>query len=502
MLAFIGLGIFTLIGLSVWLPPLWRLRRYVACVAILGLSVSTGLVFGLHPSVWSSLLVILGIYQLINLLRLVEGRTQAEYLYSVSLKSALWLTLAQLGVLGTAALNQQIDIDARGLWAITGGALLGLSIFLLISLRRTLRTTTSPSSVESVADRDLPTLTVCIPARNESVDLEACLKNLVHSNYPKLEIIVLDDCSQDKRTPEIIRDFAQHGVRFVSGTTPPETWFAKNHAYQQLAETANGDILLFCGVDTRFEPSTLADMVEIMLHKKKRVVSFLPVNKTPAPHRLEDIMVQPGRYAWELIPPRRWLNRPPILSTCWLIYAEDYKKAGTMKAIARSIAPESFFAKYAVDHGDGYSFMVTPKKIGFKSAKAFPEQRATAVRTRYPQVHRRPEVVAFLSLGEFIALVLPFIVTIVALVNQEWLLAGLFTITGIIAAYTYSLVVTVTYRTFLWRSIWLLPFAALYDIGLLNYSMWQYEFREVIWKGRNVCIPAMRVIPQLPKLPK
>lgn len=500
MLAFTGLGIFILIGLSVWLPPLWRLRRYVACIAILGLSVSTGLVFGLHPSIWSGLVVILGIYQLINLLRLVEGRTQAEYLYSVSLKSALWLTLAQLGVLGAAALTHQIGIDVRGLWAITGVVLLGLSIFLLISLRRTLRTTTPPANVESIADRDLPTLTVCIPARNESADLEACLKNLVHSNYPKLEIIVLDDCSQDKRTPEIIRDFAQHGVRFMSGTTPPETWFAKNHAYQQLADTANGDILLFCGVDTRFEPSTLADMVEIMLHKKKRVVSFLPANKTPATRRLEDLMVQPGRYAWELVPPRRWLNRPPILSTCWLIYAEDYKKAGTMKAIARSIAPESFFAKYAVDHGDGYSFMVAPQKIGFRSAKAFVDQRATAVRTRYPQVHRRPEIVAFLSLGEFAALVLPFIATVGALVTQQWLLACLFGASSLLSAYTYSKVVEVTYRRFLWRGAWLLPFAALYDIGLLNYSMWQYEFREVIWKGRNVCIPAMRVIPQLPKL--
>jgi hypothetical protein len=39
-----------------------------------------------------------------------------------------------------------------------------------------------------------------------------------------------------------------------------------------------------------------------------------------------------------------------------------------------------------------------------------------------------------------------------------------------------------------------------YDMAILHYSMWQYEFSEVDWKGRNICVPAMHVIPHLPKL--
>lgn len=500
MLAFIGLGVFTLVGLSVWLPPLWRIRRFVACVAILGLSISSGLVFGLHPSLWAALIVILGIYQLVNLLRLVEGRTQAKYLYTVSRNTALWITGMQIVILAAAWMNHQLGLDARILWAVAGVLQSALSVFLYLSLRHNLRATTLPTKVKSQADRDLPTLTVCIPARNETDDLEACLKNLVHSDYPKLEIIVLDDCSQNKRTPEIIRDFAQQGVRFMSGTVPPETWQAKNHAYQQLAEAANGDVLLFCGVDTRFEANTLAEMVEVMMQKNKRVVSFLPINAAPESRSLDELMVQPGRYAWELIPPRRWLNRPPVLSTCWLVYTDDFKRAGTMKAVARSIAPESFFAKYAVNHNDSYSFIAGNKKLGFRSDKTFTEQRATAIRTRYPQVHRRPELVALLTLGEFASLVLPFIACVAAIAYQEWLLAILFALPALISTVNYSRIVTLTYRQFMWRSVLLLPFAMLYDIGLLNYSMWQYEFREVLWKGRNVCVPAMRVIAELPKL--
>jgi hypothetical protein len=30
--------------------------------------------------------------------------------------------------------------------------------------------------------------------------------------------------------------------------------------------------------------------------------------------------------------------------------------------------------------------------------------------------------------------------------------------------------------------------------------MYKYEFREVIWKERNVCVPVMHVTPHLPKI--
>jgi len=71
-------------------------------------------------------------------------------------------------------------------------------------------------------------------------------------DYPKLEIIVLDDCSQNKHTPEIIRSFAHDGVRFIQGEHPKPTWLAKNQAYDRLAQESSGEFILFCGVDVRF----------------------------------------------------------------------------------------------------------------------------------------------------------------------------------------------------------------------------------------------------------
>ena len=93
---------------------------------------------------------------------------------------------------------------------------------------------------------------------------------------------MLDDCSQDRRTPEIIRSFAQHGVTFIKGTDAGDDWLAKNHAYQQLADKVNAEFTLFCGVDARFEPGSLRKMVESLIQKNKTMISIIPKNEVPS----------------------------------------------------------------------------------------------------------------------------------------------------------------------------------------------------------------------------
>ncbi|HXR49615.1 MAG TPA: glycosyltransferase, partial [Verrucomicrobiae bacterium] len=254
----------------------------MATLLIIALSLLSGTITGAHFSGWAIILLIFSMYRMINLLRLVEGRTQADYLFAVSKRSSLWLIGLQLMVLLLARINHIYHIRSIvWLYALGLFQLVAASTVLASTLRH-LRTTKPPAIKEHYADRDLPTLSVCIPARNETEDLEACLQSLIISNYPKLEILVLDDCSQNKRTPEIIRAFAQDGVRFVDGKVPPERWLAKNYAYKQLVDEASGELLLFCGADTRFQPESLRIMVETLLAKRKTMLSIIPRNKLPS----------------------------------------------------------------------------------------------------------------------------------------------------------------------------------------------------------------------------
>jgi hypothetical protein len=227
-----------------------------------------------------------------------------------------------------------------------------------------------------------------------------------------------------------------------------------------------------------------------LLADKAQMLSIMPKNKMPRTFSLESAIIQPARYAWELTLPKGWLRRPPVLSTCWLITTEFLKQAGGFQAVANTTAIEGYFARSA--DAQRYRFRQSNKSIGLESHKGVSEQRSTAIRTRYPQTHRRPEDVAALAFTQLVILFVPYVLFIASLFEHSWIALALSAINIVLLTLLYSQIVQTTFQHFLFRSLWVLPFAALYDAFILQYSMWRYEFREVIWKGRNVCIPIMQ----------
>jgi len=492
-LTLILLAILSVLEIVLWTPLAKSSRNQLAWLTLIGLLILLPSLIIQQFTALRIILALLNAYRAINLLRLVRGRGQINYRYFMARQTSGWLIGAQvvIGVVEAALQHTKIDL-AAWLYGLMAAQLVG-ALLILLATERQARKSKITVSV-AIADRDLPSVTVAIPARNETTDLEACLQSLLASTYPKLEILVLDDCSQNKRTPEIIQAFAHGGVRFVAGKVPPEKWLAKNYAYEQLVEASTGDLLLFCGVDTQFEADTLKVLVDTLLAKKKTMLCVVPRNQLRETFQL---LVQGARYAWEFSLPRRQLNRPPVLSTCWLITRKSLLKAGGFAAVAHSVSPESYFARQAIAK-DGYSFARSDSRVGLFTTKSFDEQRATAVRLRYPQLHRRIEMVAVTGLAELFVVVIPFTAFLGSIVVHSWPFCLLSGASSLLLTLAYCRVIQLAYQKFIVRSVLLLPFAALYDIALLHYSMWQYEFNQVIWKDRNVCIPVMQTFAHLP----
>lgn len=498
---FPALSVFAAIAaaeLIIWLPPLWRFRQ---ALAGLFLGVGFGSVLWLFlksPTFLVGLLCCIVVYRLVNLSRVISGRMREQYLRDVSWRTAWLLGAFEAIVIFCWWLFHVFSLSQGLFWYFVLLAQLAVAVLLLVTTVRHLRQTWPPALDDSIPRTDLPSLTVAIPARNETEALEQCLSSLVANDYPKLEIIVLDDCSQNRRTPEIIRSYAHDGVRFIAGELPEEGWLPKNQAYQRLSEEANGEYILFCGVDARFEPQSLRVLMQTMLQKKKSMLSIMPKNARPAHHRLLGLLVQPMRYAWEISLPRGPFRRPPVLSTCWIIQRKLLESAGGFKAVTRSILPESYFARTASVH-DGYDFMQSNPAIGISCDKDINEQHDTATRTKYPQLHRRPELALLLTLGELMTIILPLVFLAASLAAPELrILAALSSMTTAILVVWYVIIVSLVYRRFVFWSIFALPFAVVHDVAVLNYSMLKYEFSVVLWKGRNVCVPVMRVEPKLP----
>ncbi len=101
-----------------------------------------------------------------------------------------------------------------------------------------------------------PTLSVVVPACDEGDKIEAAARTLLATDYPDVEIVLVDDRSTDE-TGEIIDRIAAEDerVRAIHITELPEGWLGKVHALDRGLRESSGEYVLFTDADVHFSPS-------------------------------------------------------------------------------------------------------------------------------------------------------------------------------------------------------------------------------------------------------
>ncbi len=122
-------------------------------------------------------------------------------------------------------------------------------------------------------DADCPRISLIFAARDEGEKLPAALVTLAALDYPNLEIIAVNDRSQDS-TGALLEEFACRHQRFrvLHVTELPNGWLGKPHALQKAYEASTGEWLLFTDADVRFAPDVLRRAVTLV---KQRNVDHL-----------------------------------------------------------------------------------------------------------------------------------------------------------------------------------------------------------------------------------
>ncbi|GAB4085451.1 glycosyltransferase family 2 protein [Myceligenerans cantabricum] len=102
-----------------------------------------------------------------------------------------------------------------------------------------------------------PSISVVVPAYNEGVVLDACVRSIARSTYPDFEVVCVDDGSTDD-TYAKLRALAAElpGVRAF---TQPNG--GKGAALNHGVRHAHGEILVLVDADGVFRPDTLTEMV-------------------------------------------------------------------------------------------------------------------------------------------------------------------------------------------------------------------------------------------------
>ena len=121
-----------------------------------------------------------------------------------------------------------------------------------------LRTFASVADVALLEDADCPSISILFAARDEAEKLPAALETFLNMDYPRYEIVAVNDRSQD-HTGQILESAAQSNPRLKVASVKelPAGWLGKPHALQKAYEQSTGEWLIFTDADVQFAPSLL-----------------------------------------------------------------------------------------------------------------------------------------------------------------------------------------------------------------------------------------------------
>ncbi len=150
----------------------------------------------------------------------------------------------------------------------------------------------SDDAAEMAEAPPLPTLTVLVAGKEEEANIADCLEGLLKQDYPNLEIIAVNDRSDD-RTGAIMDEIAgrDERLRVIHVEKLPAGWAGKNHAMHLGGQQARGDLLCFTDADCRYHAREL--LRAAVGYAQRERVDFLSVLPELEAHTFWERVVQP-----------------------------------------------------------------------------------------------------------------------------------------------------------------------------------------------------------------
>ena len=361
-------------------------------------------------------------------------------------------------------------------------------------------------------------VSILIPARNEESNLPKLLNSLGKQDWPRLDIHILDDQSEDstRKVAEEFRDAMKSRMRndlssdihviVHSSLERPEGWLGKNWACHQLAGHARGDIYIFLDADTWLA----ADAVTSIMNGIHR---FELDFATVWPHQIMESLLEktvvssvyatvaaylPTLYSYQApvwIPWRmlRQKVKPMFASACGqcMIFKSDtYREIGGHKSVKNQVVEDVMLAKMVVRKGKTMRMFHGTDRLWCRMYRS-PSEIFNGFRKNFFagfNYSTLPFVLAWLL--HFTVYVLPALILIAALTGIQELtdptliaaLSGLVVLTALIQRLWISKFLNWSFLTglmYLPGILWfhMLAFVVIYD-RLLK--------RGPTWKGRPV----------------
>jgi glycosyltransferase involved in cell wall biosynthesis len=166
-----------------------------------------------------------------------------------------------------------------------------------------------PEAAEPVG---LPSICLCMPARDEAREIGPALDSWLAQDYPGLRLLVVDDGSTDGTTEILADRVSRHPVRLrvLRNDALPPGWLGKNHALHLASaqpEAKASEWLVFVDADVRATPDLLRRVMAHLTERPADLLTLLAAVDTVS--IAERIFIPPGmmQFLWAT-PPKRVAN--------------------------------------------------------------------------------------------------------------------------------------------------------------------------------------------------
>ncbi|MCS7033647.1 MAG: glycosyltransferase, partial [Phycisphaerae bacterium] len=175
----------------------------------------------------------------------------------------------------------QMFSDAVEVYLLIGYLLAGPVVWLLMGFgmlkgRKRMAILTRPAPP---VPQPPPTVTALVPAKDEAGQIEACVQSILRQDYPRLDVVAIDDRSTDGTGGILDRlaagDSRLRVIHLKEGELP-RGWGGKSYALHRGLQHATGQWLLFVDADVQLEPDVLSATIGTACAREFHLISILP----------------------------------------------------------------------------------------------------------------------------------------------------------------------------------------------------------------------------------
>jgi chlorobactene glucosyltransferase len=341
---------------------------------------------------------------------------------------------------------------------------------------------------------ECPTISVCVPARNEERCIEENLRSLCEQDYPSFEVLVLDDQSTD-RTPQIIESLALEypNLIAISGNDKPDAWVGKSWACAQLAAQAKGTILLFTDADTVHHRSTLRAALQ---YAQESQVSFFSMIPTEVMGSFWEHVVLPMIHVLyfaylpnSLITKSRNVSVSAANGQFMWFTKEAYQGIGTHAAVHDALVEDVTMARILKQAGYRIALVDGSQYVRCRMYTTGAEVFAGFSKNFFPATGNSIVLMGLLVSQLFCVFVAPVIFLVVESTSASPSSSVVFlTLATIAVGVIIREHIAIRFRM-PWYHAFLMPLTALAAIGIaINSVRWAYRRQGAQWKGRNYVV--------------